>query len=158
MIHEATKKFSWDAVEVEHAPKSADWYWALGIAAVAGIVLSILGHNYLLAILLALGAIMIGWHANDVPGTVHVEISERGVKLDRDLYPYELIKSFWMFTDHKGRNRILFVTGRAVMPERVLTLSPDVSANDLREYLMDFIEERETYPSAITTLAENLGL
>ncbi len=158
MIHEATKKFTWDAIEVEHAPKSVDWYWALGIAIAAGVILSIIAHNYLLAVLLLLGGVMIGWHAGDVPEPVRVEVSERGVKLGRDLYPHELIKSFWMYTDAKGRNRLLLITGRAVMPERVLSIAPDINAIELREYLMKFIKEVESYPSAITSLAESLGL
>ena len=42
--------------EYDHNPKSADWYWVLGIIAVAGAVASILFSNYLLAALIVIAA------------------------------------------------------------------------------------------------------
>ncbi|KKW40533.1 MAG: hypothetical protein UY91_C0041G0006 [Parcubacteria group bacterium GW2011_GWB1_55_9] len=41
----------WKGREYDHNPKSADWYWALGIIAVAATVAAILFGNYLLAVL-----------------------------------------------------------------------------------------------------------
>ncbi len=158
MIHDQTKKFEWDATEFEHKPKSTDWFWALGIAVVTGIILCIIGHNYLLAILLAAGGILIGWHANDVPDPIHVEISERGIMLGKDLYTYDTIKSFWMYTDHSDHNKIIIVTSRTVMPQRILTLSETIKPTEIREYLLDCVDEKESKPTSLELLAESIGL
>lgn len=158
MIHEQTKQYEWDAIEHEHSKKSVDWFWALGIIILTGIILSVISKNYLLAILLGLGGVLIGWRANDDDDLVHVEISERGIKLNKDLYTHDTIKSFWMYVDHHDRNRLVIVTSRAVMPQRILTLPESIKATDLREFLVDYIEERETRPSAIDLLAEAVGL
>jgi hypothetical protein len=158
MIHEETKKYSWEATEFEHREKSVDWYWALGIATVTGIILSVIGHNYFLAILLALGGLMLGFYANDKPRPVHVELSSRGIKLNEDLYTHETLQSFWIYTDHRGRKQLIIVTGRPVLPQRIVTLPSDIPANIIRQYLMAFVEEKETRPSAVDILAESIGV
>jgi len=120
MIHESTKQYEWDAIEHEHSKKSVDWFWALGIIILTGIILSIISKNYLLAILLALGGALIGWRANDDEELVHVEISERGIKLNRDLYTYDTIKSFWMYVDHRDRNRLIRLPEAPLASSRIL--------------------------------------
>ena len=160
MIHDQTKQFEWEAMEFEHYEKSTDWYWALGIAIVTGCILSIITKNYLLAVLLFLGGIFIGYFANEKPASVHVEISDRGIKLNKDLYLYDSISSFWMYIDHKGHHRISLITARKVMPQRVLTL-PDQDGPTsvaIRDYLLERVEEKESKPSAIDLLAESVGL
>lgn len=158
MIHEETKKFSWEAAEFEHREKSVDWYWALGIATVTGIILSVIGHNYFLAILLALGGLMLGFYANDKPRPVHVELSSRGIKLNEDLYTHETLQSFWIYTDHRNRKQLIIVTGRPVLPQRIVTMPADIPANTIRQYLMAFVEEKETRPSSVDIIAETLGV
>lgn len=158
MIHDQTKQFVWDGTEHEHLEKTTDWYWGLGIVIVTGIVIAIISKNYLLAVLLLVGGIMLGVYANDRPEPVHVEISERGIKLNRDLYIYETIASFWMYKDHKGRDQLVVVTGRKIMPQRIISLPETIPAVEIRKYLIEFIEEKETKPSIIDTLAESFGL
>ena len=158
MIHEQTKKFEWDASEVDHREKTVDWYWALGIAVVVGCVLCIIAKNYLLAILIALGGLLLAFYGNDRPMPVHVEISERGIKMNDDLYTHETIKSFWMYVDHKKRNRLSIITSRTALPERIVMLPDDISAREIRAYLLRFAEEKETNPSLLNVLAETVGL
>jgi hypothetical protein len=158
MIHEQTKKYEWDAIEFAHKEKSTDWYWALGIAIVTGCVLAIIAHNYLLAVLLILGGLLLGFYANDKPHPVHVELSERGIRMNKDLYTYETLKSFWMYQDRQNNNRLMIVTGRPVMPQRIVTLSETTSPNELRAYLLRYLEEKETKQSIIDILAEAIGV
>lgn len=157
-MHEETRKYEWDAVEFEHMEKPVDWYWGLGIITVTGCVLSIISGNSLLAILLGIGGLMLGFYGNDKPRAAHVELSERGVRINEDFYRHETISSFWMYVDHKKRERIMFVTGRRIMPERIVTLPDTLSANQIRNFLLEHIEEKETKPSTIDIVAESLGL
>ena len=158
MIHDATKQYEWDAMEYEHQEKSTDWYWALGIIVIIGAVLCIISHNYLFAVLLIFGGIMIGYYGNDRPKPVHVELSERGMKLDENLYTYETMGNFWMYTDHKDRNRLTVITGRKVLPQTTLTLPENIPAVEIRSYLSEFLEEKEIKPSVLDLLAESVGL
>jgi len=158
LIHEQTKRFEWDATEVDHREKTTDWYWGLAIVVIVGAALCIVSKNYLLALLIVLGGVMIAYYGNDKPMPVHVELSERGIKLNENLYTHETIKSFWMFVDHKKRNRLSIMTGRAVLPERIVTLPDTIPATTIRDYLLKFSEEKETNPSLIAILAETVGL
>ena len=158
MIHEATKKYEWEALESEHQEKPVDWYWALGIIVVVGTILCIISKNYLFGVLLVFGGIMIGYYANDKPKPVRVELSDRGVRLDNDLYTYDTMGNFWIYTDHKNRNRLAIITGRKIMPQVVLTLPESPSPLEIRTYLSQFLEEKEIKPSFIDLLAESVGL
>ena len=158
MIHEQTKKFEWDATETDHREKTPDWYWALGIVILLACVLCIISKNYLLALLLIVGGVMIAYYGNDKPMPVHIELSERGIKLNDDLYTHDTIKSLWMYVDHKKRNRLSITTSRTVLPERIVTLPEDIPATMIRNYLLRFSEEKETNPSLIAIIAETVGL
>jgi hypothetical protein len=158
MIHDQTKQYSWEGSEHEHLEKTTDWYWGLGIVIVTGVVIALLSSNYLLAILLILGGIMLGFYANDRPHPVHVELSARGIKLNKDLYTYETITSFWMYNDHKQRDQIIIMTGRKILPQRIISLPNDIPAVDIRNYLLQFIDEKESKPHGIDIVAESFGL
>ncbi len=158
MIHEQTKAYEWDGSEYDHLEKSVDWYWGLGIVVVTISVIAIISGNYLLAVLLILGGIMLGFYANDKPIPAHIELSERGIKINADLFIYASIKSFWVYKDHRNRDRLVIVTGGKILPIRVVTLSPDIPATDVRNYLLNFLAEKETKPSMIDLIAETVGL
>lgn len=158
MIHDQTKKFTWEGTEHEHLEKTTDWYWGLAIVIITGVIIAIISKNYLLAILLVLGGTMLGMYANDKPAPVIVEISERGIKLNKDLYIYETIESFWMFKDHRDNNQIMIVTGRKVLPQRIISLPDTVPVIEIRNFLLEKIEEKETKPTLIDTLAQSFGL
>ena len=63
-----------------------------------------------------------------------------------------------MYQDHKKKNQILIVTGRKVMPQRIISLPDDIPAIEIRKYLMQFIDEKESKPTIIDILAESFGL
>ncbi|NBV42507.1 hypothetical protein EBR96_07045 [bacterium] len=158
MIHDQTTQYTWEGAEYEHLEKTTDWYWGLGIVVVTGIVIAIISKNYLMVILLAVGGIMLAIYANDRPDPVHVEISERGIKLNQELYLFETIQSFWMYRDHKNHDQIIIVTGRKIMPQRIVSLPDDIPATELRSFLLRFITEKEAKPTIIDTLAGSFGL
>jgi hypothetical protein len=158
MIHQQTKRYEWDGTEHEHVEKSVDWYWGLGIVMVTGIIIAIISKNYLLAVLLFIGGILLGYYANDKPEAVHIEISERGIKLDETFYTYETMRSFWMYQDHKKKNQLMLITGRSVLPERILLIPDDINVLELHAFLLERLTEKETKPSSINVIAESLGL
>lgn len=158
MIHDLTKKYEWDGVEFEHVEKTVDWYWGLGIIIVTGCVIAIISKNYLLTVLLVLGGSMLVFYANDKAEPVHVELSDRGIKINKDLFTYTSIKSFWMYQDHHDRNRIVIVTGGKIMPKRIITLPETIPAKEIHDFLSQYIDEIEAKPSSIDILADSLGL
>lgn len=158
MIHNQTKRYIWEGSEHEHVEKTTDWYWGLIVVIITGVIIAIISKNYLLAILLVLGGTMLGMYANDKPAPVTVEISERGIKLNRDLYLYETVESFWMYQDPRGVNQLLLVTGRKILPQRIVTIPETIPVLELHNFLLQRIEEKETKPTLLNTVAQSFGL
>jgi hypothetical protein len=93
---------AWEGREYEHSPKSADWYWSLGIVAVAATVAAILFGNVLLALLVVIAAIALGLHAAKVPPVHRFRLVDKGLCIGDVLHPYEQMISFSMLEDSEG--------------------------------------------------------
>lgn len=92
----------WEGQEYEHNPKSADWYWALGIVAVAGVVATILFSNYLFAFLLIVAAATIAVHTAKQPPVHTFRLVDQGLLIGDDLHPFNEMLSFSVMEDIKG--------------------------------------------------------
>lgn len=92
----------WEGREYDHSPKSADWYWALGIVAVAISVASILLGSYLLAILVLIAAATLALHAAKQPTQHRFQLVEQGLMIGDDLHPFERMISFCTLEDIAG--------------------------------------------------------
>ena len=92
----------WEGREYDHNPKSADWYWALGIVAVAGVVAAILFGNYLLALLLIVAAAAITLHTVKQPPIHQFRLVENGLLIGDDLHLFDEMISFSVLEDIRG--------------------------------------------------------
>lgn len=92
----------WEGREYDHDPKSSDWYWALGIIAVAGSIASLLFGNFLLAILIIIAAVAIALHAAKEPPVHTFRLVDDGLVVGEDLHPYERMHSFTVLEDISG--------------------------------------------------------
>ena len=92
--HMARPIFEWQGKEYTFEEKSADWYWALGIIAIAIIVACVLFNNIILALVVGVGAITIALHAAKHPRIHRFQIMEDGIVIDTNMYPYENMLHF----------------------------------------------------------------
>lgn len=92
----------WRGREYDHSPKSADWYWALGIIAVAGSVASLLFGNFLFAILIIIATVAIALHATKEPPLHTFRLVDTGLMIGEDLHPFERMHSFTFLEDIEG--------------------------------------------------------
>lgn len=86
--------FEWEADGYVFEEKSADWYWALGIIAVAAAVASILFGNVILAVLIIAAATTLALSTLKRPQRHVFRITDEGVMIDENLYAYDRIVSF----------------------------------------------------------------
>lgn len=91
--------FEWEGREYDHVPKGADWYWALGIVAVAGAAASILFADYILAVLILCAALALGLHAAKVPPIHRFQLAEDGLVIGDEFHPYARMESFSVLED-----------------------------------------------------------
>ncbi len=146
---------AWEALEYEHTPRSSDWFWGLGIIAVGGIILSIIFSNLLFGLVIAVGAVALGLHALRHPRVVRCDITDRGIALDTALFPYSTLQSFWIF-EHTLPNRLVLTSKKVAMPHITILLN-DVSADDVRDILSEYLHEEEVHETFSDRVLELLG-
>jgi hypothetical protein len=94
--------FEWEGCEYEHNPKSADWYWALGIVAVAAVTAAILFANYLLALVIVAATAAIALHGAKHPPLHQFRVVEHGLMIGDETYPFDQMISFSVLEDIEG--------------------------------------------------------
>lgn len=138
---------TWQAPEFEYTKKSSDWYWVLGIIAIAGSIIALLLQNILLAIFIIFGAFTVGIYADRHPRTVTFTVNKKGIKIDSTFYPYSSFESFWI--DEAGTYPLLRLDPSkiAALP---LAISLEATDHDaLQDLLDDHLPEIEQNKSII---------
>jgi len=147
--------FSWEAPEYFHRQKTADWFWSFGIVTVTLIVISVVYANILFAIFIGIAALTLAIFAHRTPRNVEVTISPRGVTLEKTLYHYTQLESFWI-RENDPHPKILIKSKKILMPYIVIPLG-DIHPEDVRDYLIQFMEEEEQHESISQQVIEYLG-
>lgn len=152
------EKISWQAYEhTNHTQKSGDWFWILGIVAVAGIILCFYFGNILFGIIITIFAITSGMLVNKKPEIHIFELSRKGVRAGNVLYPYSNLESFWV-EDTEFEDKILLRSNKSLQP--IIVIPFDSTKTDpeiLRNYLLDYLDEEELFEGFWQKLMEAFG-
>lgn len=89
-----TPLYEWYGKEYVFEEKGADWYWALGIIALAAIVACVLFNDILLALVVLAAASTLALTSAKHPRTHHFMIFDTGVGIDHSLYLYQDMRDF----------------------------------------------------------------
>lgn len=130
----------WDAYEHEHIERGNDWFWALGVVTVCVILTSILFHNTLFAVLVLVAAATIGMLAQVPPEIVEFEISERGIRVGKELHRYDEIISFWVEDENVENPLLLVDTTKFMAPNLIIPLE-NIEAAAVRNFLKEYSTE-----------------
>lgn len=149
-------RIEWDAHEYEHKERSPDWFWAVGIVSVAVAVASVIFGNIIFGILVLIGAFALSLFANRPPNTVHVVVNEKGVTKDKIHYPYAILESFWIDTDHPHQ-KIILRSGKLLMPLIIIPLGESTNVEELHESLSQFMKEEFHSLPFVEKVLEYLG-
>lgn len=148
---------SWSVTTHEHRERSTDWYWTLGVVALAGVGASIFFGNFLFAVIIALGAFSIGFLAVRGPREHLVRIDDRGISIDGTRYPFSAVHSYWV--EHDVEDPRLFMTMRGILsPHFSLVLDNQAQGDLVRDHLKQHVNEEEQGPHAGEHLAQIFGL
>jgi hypothetical protein len=144
----------WEGYEYDFFEKTGEWYWMLGTIAVLLIVLAILVGNYLLALIIVLGAFILGTHARREPRVITFGLTKNGIKHGETVFRYDTVRSFWV--DESTRNLII-ESGRMVKPHIYIPLN-DTDPNTVRQLLLPLIKEVEFHGSFADLVSEFFGI
>ena len=149
-------RISWQIEEYAHHEKTPDWYWALGIIAIAGAIIAIMHHDVLFGIIIILGGFIMGYYAAREPDIVEVSISEDGIMLKDYLFLYEKIKGFAV-EEHTMGNKLLIETSRAVAPLISIPLPDTLDTDGLHQLLKTKIKEKDLREPTAHRIIEHIG-
>ena len=151
--------FEWEADGYVFEEKSGDWYWALGIIAVAAAVASILFGNVILALLIIVASGTLALTNMKRPQLHHFRITDEGVMIDENLYEYDRIISFSVleYIDPE-RSPALSIRTHYLLAPHLLIPIVGHDPVDIYEFFANHIEEGRHDESLVDRIIDFLRL
>lgn len=141
MLHKNTILYSWKSPEFEHQPKSKQWYWMFAGFALALVVLAIVLQNYLLAFFIVLGTFLVFTHASHETKDLEIEISLDGIRIEEKMHRYENLRAFWIKQRDENTAVLILLTSQNMTSLESIVIPNEIEPLELREFLLDHIEE-----------------
>lgn len=145
----------WNAPEHIHTEKTNDWYWGVGIITLTATVLAFIFGNVIFGIFILVGVFALVVHSSRRPRTLHIEVNDRGIIVDKLLYPFLTLESFWIEAD-QAYPKILLKSLKTFMPYLVIHIE-EVDPEKVREILLKYIAETEHHEPLTQKLLERFG-
>lgn len=139
-MEETPKSIFWEAPEHHHAEKSSDWFWVLGIIAVAGSVTSIILGNVLFGVVILLAGSTLFIAAHQKPRTIKFEVSLRGVRIDTTLYPYATLDSYYLDEENHINPQLILKSKKFFVPLLIIPI-PDEYIDEIEDLVSDRLPE-----------------
>jgi hypothetical protein len=136
------KEIIWNAPERMWREKSTDFYWIVGIIAITIAVISTTLGNTIFAILVLIGAFTMSIYSHKPPQTIEVRLTQKGIKIDKDFYEYAVLHSFWI-EEQELHPRIILRSKKTFSPHIVALIDDIVDKDEVREFLLQFINEEK---------------
>lgn len=150
-----TFKIEWNGHEYEHKQRSQDWFWAVGVVAVALAVAAIIFNDIIFGILILLSAFSLSLFINRPPETVHIVLDEQGITRGKVQYPFSTLHSFWIDENHPHQ-KILLRSQKLLMPLITIPLGGG-DAERIQKTLSRFIPEEFHTTPLVEKILEYLG-
>ncbi len=148
----------WEGKEYDHNPKSADWYWVLGIIATALTIALVLFSNYLLAVLVVVAAIALALHAAKHPPLHRFRLVEQGLYIGDELHPFERMLSFSVLEDIEGEfPPLLSIKNESWFSPHLLVPLAGVDADAVYAHFLQHVDENEHHHTLTDLVAAWLG-
>lgn len=153
-----TVLFEWEGQEYEHNPKSADWYWALGIVAVAAVIAAILFSSYLIALLIMAAAVTIALHGAKHPPVHRFRVVDHGLMIGEELYPYGDMISFSVLEDIEDEfPPLLSIKNNHWLTPHLMIPLEGVDVDQVYAHFLAHVDEGKHQPTMTDVVASWLG-
>lgn len=145
---------TWRAPEYEYRKRGPDWFWAVGIVGVGLAVTAVVFGNVLFAVLLVIATSALLLQALKRPRVLEFGIGERGIRIDKTLYPYSTLEAFWI--DEGEPSHLLVKSEKLLAPLLVIPLG-DTDTPRVRETLLEFVYEEKLREPLLQKILELVG-
>ncbi|MBU2472609.1 hypothetical protein KKE74_01085 [Patescibacteria group bacterium] len=145
----------WSASEFEYYNKEKSWFIIAGIFAGILFLWALFTKNILFALLVGLGYFSIIVHGLKKPKNIDLAITPKGVQIEKTVYPFDNLKSFWIFYDPDGSKEISLRSKKTIMPYIKIPLGSQNPA-EIRKILIKYLPERKHTESLIDNISKGL--
>lgn len=153
---EVTRAVTWEAPAHHHIEKGHDWFWAIGLVAVAGSVAAFALGNALFGVVILLGAISMIIFGLSTPHMVFFAVTTRGIRIEHELYPFSSLDSFCIDEDHVHGPHLFVKSKKLLMPLIILPIPPEY-IDEIDELVGARLPEEELEEPIATRLLEFFG-
>lgn len=150
------REMEWETLEHIYQEKTNDWYASVIIIAGSLVAVEFLMNSFILITLTIVATIAFILLAARRPNMMHVEVSPGGVRAGNVLYPFGTLDAFTI-VEYPHETRLLLESNRHFMPLIVVPVADEVDTEELREYLVEYLPEKDLHESLPHLLLEQLG-
>jgi hypothetical protein len=150
------KNFSWQAPEYHHTVKTKDWYWTIGIISAALVITAVIFGNVLFGLVIAIGTFTLTMFASRKPDIISAEVSEKGIVVNKTLYPFSAIESFSIDESHHHGPRLIIKSKKVIVPLIAVPLA-DIDLEDLHTFLSTHLKDEVFEQGLMQTIFDRLG-
>lgn len=148
-------EISWTAPEFPHHNKDRSWFIILTVIAVGLLILALFDKNIIFAVLIGISFFSIFTYALKKPEDVNLVITHKGIKINKTLYEFNNLKSFWIFYEPPQVKEISLRSKKMIMPYIKIPLG-EQNPVEIRRFLMKYLPERKHKESLIDNLSRVL--
>lgn len=145
----------WETPEHVDYVRGMDWYWAVGIITLTIAVLAFIFGNPIFGILIIVSAFALVVKVSRDPNTIECEINDRGIIINKSLYPFLALESFWVDVLHHTP-KLVIKSRKTFMPYLIIPLL-NVEPEEVRAILLNYIAEVEHPEPLLHKILDWLG-
>lgn len=153
---EKLQGITWEAPQHHHIEKGHDWFWALGLLAIAGAAAAFIFGNVLFGVVILLGAITMVVFAMQKPHIIPFAVLTRGIRAGNELYPYSTLESFYLDEDHPRGPQLIVKSKKFFMPLLILPI-PEEYIDDIDDLVGSRLPEEHLEEPVAHRLLELVG-
>ena len=152
---DAPAKLEWTASEFVKYKRDKNWFILPGLVALALVAIAIILKNFLFTVGIIIAAFVVYFYATKEPRKIKFSISGKGIRVDNRIFPFEDLKSFWIFYNPPELTELSVRSKKMFMPYIKIPLG-DQNPAEVRKLLVRFIPERKHNESVVDTWARKL--
>ncbi len=149
------EEIRWHTLEYSPTTRSTDWFWGFGLIVIVGMALAIWFGNGLFAVIILLSAALIGMLSLRDPREIDCRLTERGVSVGDDFYPYRSIESFSIHDRH-DEHKLVLCLKKFMVPHLSVPLG-QTNPKEVQLYLSEHLPEEERHSAIADSIARRLG-
>ncbi|MBI5005086.1 MAG: hypothetical protein HZC03_00525 [Candidatus Lloydbacteria bacterium] len=151
------QSIQWFFPEYRYQKKNPDWFWAVGIIAVAIAMVSVLYNNALFAVFTLLGAFTLMMYAAKQPRIISFSVDSRRILINDEEHLFRSLKSFWIHMYDSG-DVLIIESAKMLTPYLRIPIAHDVRTEQIRSLFLENLPEKEHHESLSEAIMESLGL